>query len=56
MLQAAGLIDIDMDAHIRVFRSGEPYHHLLLRFVEIHRDRILARSETSPTALAESAD
>ena len=56
MLHAAGLIDIDMNAHIRVFHPDEPYHHLLLRFVDIHRDRILARGEISATALAESAN
>lgn len=28
--------------HMRVFRPGEPYHRLLLRFVGLHRERILA--------------
>ena len=42
MLRAAGLVDVQVQAHIRVFRPDEPYHRLLLRFVEIHRDRILA--------------
>lgn len=42
LLRAAGLVEVEMDAHPRVFQPGEPDNHLLLRFVEIHRDRILA--------------
>jgi len=26
---------------MRVFRPGEPYHRLLMRFVDLHRGRIL---------------
>ncbi len=55
LLRAAGLVDIDMDAKIRVFRPGQPYHQLLLRFVQIHRDRILARGVLNAAALTDSA-
>jgi SAM-dependent methyltransferase len=55
LLRGAGLVDIDMDASIRIFRPGQPYHHLLLRFVQIHRDRILARGVLRASALTDSA-
>ena len=42
LLRAAGLVDVQVEAHIRVFHPGEPNHRLLLRFAEIHRDRVLA--------------
>lgn len=42
LLRGAGLVDVEVDAHARVFRPGHPYHRLLLRFVEIHRSPILA--------------
>lgn len=54
LLRGAGLIDIDMDAHIRVFHPGHPYHHLLLRFIQIHRDRILAGGKVTAAALTGS--
>jgi SAM-dependent methyltransferase len=41
LLRAAGLVDVQVQAHVRVFRPGETYHRLLLRFAEIHRDRIV---------------
>jgi SAM-dependent methyltransferase len=41
LLRAAGLVDVRVEAHIRIHRPGQPYHRLLLRFVDIHRDRIL---------------
>ena len=55
LLRATELVDIDMDAKIRVFRPGQPYHQLLLRFVQIHRDRILARGVLNAAALTDSA-
>lgn len=51
MLRAAGLVEVQVVAHIRVFRPGEPYHQLLPRFVEIHRDRILAAGALSAAEL-----
>ena len=41
LLRSAGLVDVQVLPHLRVFRPGEPYHRLLLRFVELHRARIL---------------
>ena len=41
LLRAAGLVDVRVEAHIRIHRPGQPYHRLLLRFLDIHRDRIL---------------
>ena len=41
LLRAAGLVDVQVLASTRTFRPGEPYQRLLLRFAEIHRDRIL---------------
>jgi SAM-dependent methyltransferase len=41
LLRTAGLVDVQVVPHLRVFRSGEPNHRLLLRFVELHRERIL---------------
>jgi SAM-dependent methyltransferase len=51
LLRAAGLVDVDVAAHIRVFRPGEPNHTLLLRFVERHRGPILAGGGTDATEL-----
>jgi hypothetical protein len=47
LLRDAGLADVGVDAHTRVFRCGEPYQRLLLRFAEIHRERILATGTTA---------
>ncbi len=48
LLRAAGLVDVEVMPHMRVFRPGEPYHRLLVRFVALHRERILAgRSMTA---------
>lgn len=45
---AAGLVDVELMPHVRVFRPGQPYHRLLVRFVALHRERILAgRSMTA---------
>ena len=41
LLRAAGLVDVELVPHLRVFRPGEPYHRLLVRFVALHRARLL---------------
>jgi SAM-dependent methyltransferase len=41
LLRGAGLVDVEMVPHLRVFRPGEPYHRLLVRFIALHRARIL---------------
>ena len=41
LLRGAGLVDVEMVPHLRVFRPGEPYHRLLVRFIALHRPRIL---------------
>ncbi|MGE3660128.1 MAG: methyltransferase domain-containing protein [Pseudonocardia sp.] len=51
LLRDAGLVDVGVAAQTRVFRPGEAYHGLLLRFVELHRDRILARGGLDPARL-----
>lgn len=51
LLRDSGLVDVDVDAHARVFRPGHPYHRLLLRFVEIHRSRILAAGQLTTDEL-----
>ena len=47
---------MQVQAHIRVFRPGEPYHRLLLRFIEIHWERILATGTLAPTELERCVD
>jgi SAM-dependent methyltransferase len=51
LLRGAGLVDVDVDASVRVFRPGHPNHRLLLRFAEIHRDRILRGGLLGPAEL-----
>ena len=41
LLRGAGLVDVEVMPHLRVFRPGEPYHRLLVRFIALHRARIL---------------
>ena len=41
LLREAGLTDISLDAHGRIWRSSDPYHRLLLTFSNIFRDRII---------------
>ena len=41
LLRTHGLVDVQVLPHLRIFRPGEPYHRLLVRFVELHRARIL---------------
>lgn len=50
-LRAAGLLDVRVRAHIRTFHPGEPYHRLLLRFAETHRERILQCGALTAAAL-----
>jgi SAM-dependent methyltransferase len=42
MLREAGLLDVQVAAHTRVWRPGEAYQKLLIRLAGIYRDRILA--------------
>lgn len=51
LLRAAGLVDVEVDAHARVFRPGDPEHRLLLRFAEIHREAILTTGALPPVEL-----
>jgi SAM-dependent methyltransferase len=51
LLRDAGLVDVGVDAHVRVWRAGDPYQKLLLRFAEIHRERILALATVTETEL-----
>jgi len=51
LLRAAGLVDVQVLPRLRVFRPGEPYHRLLLRFVDLHRGRILDGGGITPGQL-----
>jgi hypothetical protein len=42
LLRNAGLIDISLDVHARIWRFTDPYQMLLLKFLGIFRDRILS--------------
>lgn len=41
LLRAAGLVDVGVAAHQYIWRLGDLYHRLLIKFVGIHRDRII---------------
>jgi SAM-dependent methyltransferase len=41
LLRRSGLVDVEVDAHVRTWRTGDPCQSLLLRFAESYRDRIL---------------
>jgi SAM-dependent methyltransferase len=51
LLRAAGLADVQVLPHLRVFRPGEPYHRLLMWFVDLHRGRILGGGGITPPQL-----
>jgi SAM-dependent methyltransferase len=51
LLRGAGLVDVQLIPHLRVFRCGEPYQRLLVRFVELHRTRILDGGSITPEDL-----
>lgn len=44
LLRDAGLIDVQFDAQLRLWRSGDLYQTLLLQFIAIHRDQIIHSS------------
>ena len=35
------MVDVKVRAHRHIWRPGDPYHTLLLKFVAIHRERII---------------
>lgn len=51
LLRAAGLVDVQVLPHLRVLRPDEAYHRLLVRFVELHRERVLDRGILSAEQL-----
>jgi DNA-directed RNA polymerase specialized sigma24 family protein len=53
LLRAAGLVDVDVDVHVGLSRSGEPAHTLLQRFVATNRHRILATGSLTASELDE---
>jgi len=53
LLRGAGLVDVEVSAHARVWRPGDPYHDLLLRFAAIYRERIVDRGMLSERQLDE---
>jgi SAM-dependent methyltransferase len=42
LLRDAGLTDISLDAHARIWRSSDPYQKWLLTFINLFRDRIVS--------------
>jgi SAM-dependent methyltransferase len=54
LLRAADLVDVEVDAHVRVFHPDHPYHRLLLRFAAIHRTRILESGALDAAQLDEA--
>jgi hypothetical protein len=42
LLTGAGLVDVGMDANSHIWRAGDAFQTLLLQFVAIARDRIIA--------------
>src|SRR4051812_44216507 len=42
LLRAGGLVDVEGGTPLRIFRRGDPYPGLLVRFVALPRARILA--------------
>jgi hypothetical protein len=53
LLRDAGLVDVEVMAHTRTWRAGDPYQDLLLRFVQIYRERIVDRGALSERQLDE---
>lgn len=53
LLQAAGLIEVGVEVQVRVWRPGDLYQTLLLHFVELFRDKILARGLLTASELAD---
>jgi SAM-dependent methyltransferase len=41
LLRDAGMVDVDVSAHQYLWRPGDLYNTLLLKFVDIHRGRII---------------
>jgi ubiquinone/menaquinone biosynthesis C-methylase UbiE len=41
LLRGAGMVDVDVRAYQYIWRPGDLYHSLLVRFVAIHRSRII---------------
>lgn len=55
LLRTAGLVDVGIDAHIGVWRSGDMNHRQLLHFVGLVRDRIVASGALTEAELDASA-
>jgi hypothetical protein len=45
------MLEVEVDAELRLWRSGDPYQSLLLAFVDIHRDRLVESGLLSAGAL-----
>ena len=53
MLRAAGLVDVRMDAHVRLYHPEDFYQSQLLMFAEVMQEQIVARGILTNTELVE---
>jgi SAM-dependent methyltransferase len=53
MLREAGLVDIHVDAHLKVLSAGDPGHRVLLEVTSAFRERILAIGALTEAGLDE---
>jgi hypothetical protein len=53
LLRALGLIDVGVDAHVRVWRPGDLYQTMLLHFADLFREKVVARGLLTESELVE---
>ena len=53
LLGAAGLVDVSVDVHVRVWRPGDLYQTMLLHFAELFREKMLARGLLTESELTD---
>jgi ubiquinone/menaquinone biosynthesis C-methylase UbiE len=51
LLRGAGLVDVELEADLRVFRHGHPLQRQLLAFAQLFRERVLAAGGLSAAEL-----
>jgi SAM-dependent methyltransferase len=56
LLHGAGLVDVELEADLRVLRHGHPLQRQLLAFAELFRDRVLAAGGLSASELDDLLD
>jgi SAM-dependent methyltransferase len=53
LLRALGLIDVGVDAHVRVWRPGDLYQTMLLHFADLFREKVVERGLLTESELVE---